>query len=155
MLLSCSCMSTQKATAYLEKSGKLSKICGKKFPPRIEYKQGQTITKMDTAYLPGDSIPCPPDSTGRIKYIQSNPRIITKIETRIDTVEKANTVMEDYLRAEILRQQDTIGNLDVKILLLQDKFSSARKWNWYLGGFIGLLIIGLVVRLYLKSKNII
>lgn len=155
LFLFAGCMTTEKATNYLLKNDKLGEICATHYPPRIEYKEGKIKVYTDTAYLPGDSVPCPPDTSGSITYIQTKPLIITKTKSRTDTVYQANTAMEDVLRKEILRQQDTIGAKEVQIMVITNKLKASKKLNMFLIGGIVLTGLAFIARLYLKAKSIL
>lgn len=149
------CMTTEKATNYLLKKDKLGIICATNYPPRIEYKEGEIKVYTDTTYLPGDSVPCPPETSGNTTYIHTKPLIVTKTKSRTDTVYQANTAMEDVLRNEILRQQDTIGDKEVEIMVLTNKLKASKKLNVYLIGVIVLAGLAFVARLYFKSKRML
>lgn len=93
-LLLFSCKAQRKINAekyYEENQMDLAALCAVKFPVIPIFKPGETITKTDTVTLAGDSIPCPPDSTGVIVKIPCNPKIITVHESRTDTIIKENT----------------------------------------------------------------
>lgn len=137
MLLS-GCMTTQKATNYLVEQKKLPGICATYYPPKIEYKQGQTVIRVDTVTQIGDSIPCPPVINGRdtvrVKVKCPDARTIYEIKERIDTIEVENT-------AKILDQQMTIGDRDAKILYLEDKVDGLKPWKTW--GIIGISVFSL------------
>lgn len=93
-------MTTEKATNYLLSHNQLATVCNNQFPAKTIYKEGQIKTITDTSYLPGDSIPCPPDSAGRVIYVHTKPLIITRTEYKTDTIETGSPFVEAALREE-------------------------------------------------------
>lgn len=69
-----------------------ARICSDLYPVKTEYREGTTITRTDTAYVTGDSIPCPPAETGKVVYVKvPDTRTITVYQDRVDTVVHENT----------------------------------------------------------------
>lgn len=146
-------MTTEKATNYLLNNQKLGEVCATNFPPKIEYKEGEPVTKLDTTYLPGDSIPCPPDSTGNIVYIPTNPKLIIKETIRIDTAKVTDPAMENWLRRIITEKDNKIGEQVNEIMILESELKQSRKWRNIFGCILGggLLFVGIMVFLRFKS----
>lgn len=149
-LLLCSCMTEQKATDYLVSRNKLAGICNKVYPAKSIYLPGTAITVRDTSFLPGDSVPCPPTTTGKetiIKWVKCPDQIIIR-----DTTTRVDTFYDPNIRA-IQEYQFQLGNKDAEILYLKsenEKETSKKvKWrNAALSGW-GLIIMGLIIFFYL------
>lgn len=153
-----SCQTQKKVTRYLNENNRFAaNYCGLAFPVRdsIIYKPGQTITKSDTSYLPGDSIPCPVvDNYVKTDYVKTKKektmyvhcppnRLIRDTIIRFDTT----TIIREN-RAKIEAQELTINDLNKKV----DKFKQWKAraiWTWVI---LAVLIGGGIV---LKVKSII
>lgn len=143
-----SCVSSKKAANILERRGELAGICADKYPPKTEYKQGQTIVKSDTAYLPGDSIPCPPSIIGKdtvmVKVKCPDHRIIYDTITRTDTIQVENTtrVADLYGKLGIANKEIYDQDREIKRLTKQRNILS-----FSLFGLLVLLGVGIFLRI--------
>lgn len=143
-----SCVSSKRAANILEQRGELAGICADKYPPKTEYKQGQTIVKSDTAYLPGDSIPCPPSIHGNdtviVKVKCPNHRIIHDTITRTDTIREENTkrVADLYGKLGIANKEIYDQDKEIKTLTKQRNLLSLS-----LFGLLALLGAGIFLRI--------
>lgn len=150
-LLFCSCMTTKKATDYLKKNNSLAGICANEYPPKIEYKSGQVITKSDTTYLPGDSIPCPPTINGkdtiRIKVKCPDQKIIRDTIYRVDTVTVENT-------ARVLDLQYKLGDANAHIQAVEYDNGKLTKRANILSLSLFVMILLIVIYIVLRIKKI-
>lgn len=145
VILLSGCMTTEKATNYLVEQKKLPGICATYYPPKIEYKQGQTLIRVDTVTQIGDSIPCPPVINGRdtvrVKVKCPDAQTIYEIKERIDTIELENT-------AKIQDLQYRLGDAQAENLYLKGevehwKVKADRRGRalWIIGSIIGMSLL--------------
>lgn len=125
----------------------LAKLCTTHFQPRVEYKEGKVIHTSDTTYLPGDSVPCHPNSKGDIIHVKCPDKPVIR-----DTIWKTDTAF----------QIDDAALFVLTDSLLKEKSKSAildrdlKKTKKILGRFywaIGLIIGG--VFLFIAVKRFI
>lgn len=126
-----------------------SRICSDLYPVRSEYREGTTITRTDTAYVRGDSIPCPPAEMGKVVYVKvPDTRTITVYRDRVDTVVHENA-------AHVRALQGDSAHLVVQNGVLQAERDKAKETGrkalcWAIG-----LACVLGVGVLLKFKGVI
>lgn len=151
LLVQYGCMTTQKATDYLKKNNALAEICANEYPPKIEYKAGEIITKSDTTYLPGDSVPCPPAINGkdtiRVKVKCPDQKIIRDTTYRVDTVTMENT-------ARVLDLQYKLGDANAHIQAVEYDNSKLTKRANILSLSLFVMILLIVIYIVLRIKKI-
>lgn len=123
-LIVTSCATQKKATGYFNNhSLQAAEYCANAFPVRdsIIYNPGQIVHKLDTQYLPGDSVPCPP-AVGQVEtkliYVKCPP---TKIITDSVFIHDTTTVIrENMAKVSAMQQQNAV---------LTNEFEKAKPWK--------------------------
>lgn len=155
-LTACNTVKKQQRKAeafYQDHPEQLAKQCADKFPPDTIFKKGEVVVKSDTAFIKGDSIPCPPvvNEKGETVYVKvkcPDSKIIRDTITRIDTIEKINTAAVEYYRF----QNDSLNKALIKVTAQkEDAKQTAANRLWWIIGFA--VVIG--VDVVLKIKKIV
>jgi hypothetical protein len=141
LLLLSSCMSVEKATVYLQSKGKLAEVCADGFPIKERVIQGETIIEIDSIFVPGDSVECPPSlskSDKSIKVKCPDHRVEVRHSFRVDTLVQENTAKVEMYKTKYLQSVD-----ESKILTTELRTIEQSRDKWKLR-FFGLLL-GIVV----------
>jgi hypothetical protein len=151
------CMSTQKATNYLEKKGKLAEVCATRYPvqdSKIIIKEHVTTdTVLGTSYIMIDTCdgkvvqkPCPPTKT------------ITNTIVRDTTIYKRDRAYEAVLLNELqaynkqIKALDSMNNKLSRESIAYKKKANDWQWKaiftWVLVGVLGLFLISKSLKLF-------
>lgn len=141
-LIVTSCTTQKKATGYFNNhSLQAAEYCANAFPVRdsIIYKPGQIVHKLDTQYLPGDSVPCPP-TPGQLEtklvYVKCPPiKIITDSVFIHDTT---TVIRENMAKVSSMQQQNAVLTNQLE---KAKPWKSRAIWTWV----IAAVLIGAIV----------
>lgn len=117
-----SCKSVEKqrrnaAEFYQTHPAELAEVCADRFPPKVEYKKGDSIlVKGDTVYLKGDSLVCPdipatptqPAGKGKVLKCPES-KVVTNTIRITDTITVENTAR---VNSVLYRLQTVSADLD-------------------------------------------
>lgn len=146
LLLLGGCLTTEKATRYLEKNGELARIAAERYPPKIEYRPGATVVTSDTITVPGDSIPCPPVIQGRdtiIKKVKCPDQKIIRDTLRIrDTAFVEVTARVDYLTRKNIETAGALKAAEGKAKWW--KHAALITWGVLLAAFLALVAMAVI-----------
>ena len=148
-----SCQTQKKVTRYLNENNSFAaEYCGLAFPVRdsIIYKPGQVISRSDTTYLPGDSLPCPHHiaDVNKKVYVHCPPnQLITDTIFKVDTI---TVIRENTAKISSLSQSNT--TLSNSLKTYKDKAEHRGKLMWWTWGILTVLIAGYV---FIKSRTAI
>lgn len=152
-----SCQTQKKVTRYLNENNSFAaEYCGLAFPVRdsIIYKPGRVISKSDTTYLPGDSIPCPElpnydkSKNGKPVYVHCPPnKRITDTIFKVDTI---TVIRENTAKISYLTQANT--TLSNSLKTYKNKAEHRGKLMWWTWGILAVLIAGYF---FIKSRTAI
>ncbi len=151
VLFGCKSISKQERDAdyfYKKYPEKLAAKCTAEYPPTVSYKAGETITKFDTSFIPGDSVSCPPSINGNdtiyTKVKCPDSKTIFKTVTRIDTISKIDNAMV----ALLLMQRDKINaDLISSNTLLSERTKKLKTESLIIFGLLALIIIGIILKI--------
>jgi hypothetical protein len=143
LLLLSSCMSVDKATSYLQASGKLAEVCADKFPITERIIEGQTIVVLDTLLVAGDSVQCVP-SPVPLKVKCPDRKVEVRHSYRVDTLIQENTAKVEMYKEKFFKQLDRTEQVESKLADTEGKLQAARKYKLYfylaLGGGIFVVL---------------
>lgn len=147
------CMTTEKATDYLEKHGRLPAICAEKYPPDTTFIAGTPIVQRDTT-ISHDSVPCPPTPEGKIVYVPVPAKtVITNTIHKTDTFKILDRKALDSALIRIKIKDMEIQKLTVDSKVAQNELKEARKALTLLGiGFMGAAAV-IILSWYLKARK--
>jgi hypothetical protein len=98
--------------------------CAKDFPcvPE-EIIFSDTVHTIDTSYLPGDSIPCPANDSGKTVYVKCLPRLVIHDSVKIhDSI----PILDNARIYALAAQRDSVSRALVKISADRDRLKSGR-----------------------------
>jgi len=150
ILFFASCMTTQKATSYLEDKGELPKICADKFPPKDSVVIKDSI-RVDTIYSGSDPvfdtvIQVINDTVERVITKTLPAKVITKTNIQTKEVFRENTARVVQLQKDVSNCIDELGKRDKKINEVTEEskgWKKKAKQRWW-------IIIALLVLLFRK-----
>lgn len=144
-----SCVTGKKATRYFNSHGfQAAQYCASAFPVKSDsiYIPGIPITRSDTTYLPGDSIPCPehlPGEPPAVVHCPPSPHI-RDTTTLHDTlrITKENTAKISALQQQLTLQTDRADKAENG----RARWRKLALWTW------GIILVLGGGYLFFKSK---
>lgn len=150
ILFFASCMTTKKATSYLEDKGELPKICADKFPPKDSVVIKDSI-RVDTIYSGSDPvfdtvIQVINDTVERVITKTLPAKVITKTNIKTKEVFTENTARVAQLQGDVSNCIEELNKKEVRNAETaedRDGWKKKAKQRWW-------MIIALLVLLFRK-----
>lgn len=145
-----SCTTTNKVYSWLDKNKvKAAQYCALEFPVREVIKEGETVVKVDTQYIAGDTVECPPDSLGNsVKIPCPETKVVYSVSTRVDTQVVKDWNELELQRLKYLESQEELASVKgqlvaekVKVEDLKQKTKRQSRINLALWLVIGMYVL--------------